>query len=271
MILQPLPPFLNVVATGVATLRVPKYANTLTRIVLALGGTALTKAMLTDIKIKIGARLVYNVTGSRLDAINKYKGIQDNAGFLTIDFTERDATGDIRPKEVGGYDLTTFADDLTVEVTITGATAPTLEATAFLTPPQGNPMIHKLVYVPASSAVAGKFPVQIFPRGALIKRVHFFYGGADWGAAANGNLNRLEVKKSGYVIWDASCLAARYMQQEYRKVPQSKLYVYDPIMDNNMSGLLATADATSMEFNTFLTAADTLNCYLELLDLPGNV
>jgi hypothetical protein len=271
MILQKLPPFLNVVATGVATLRIPKFANTLTRLVMILGGTTFTKAMITDIKIKIGARLVYNVTGSRLDAINKYKGIFDAANFLTIDFTERDATGDIRPKEVGGYDLTTFADDLTVEVTIAGATAPTLEATAFLTPPQGNPMITKLVYVPASSAVAGKFPVQIFPRGALIKRVHFFYGGADWGATTDGNLNRLEVKKSGYVIWDATCRDARFFEQEYRKAPQSKLYVYDPILDNNMSGLLTTADATSMEFNTYLTAADTLNCYLELIDLPGNI
>lgn len=271
MILQPCPPFLNVVASGVATLRLPRWANTVTRLVMRLGGTTFTKAMITDIKIKIGARVVYNVSGPRLDSINKYRGIYDHANFLTIDFTERDATGDVRPKEVGGYDLTTFADEVTVEVTIAGATAPTLEAVAFLTPPQGNPFIKKLVYVPASSAVAGKFPVQIFPKGALIQRVHFFYGGTDWTGSANGNLSRLEVKKSGYVIWDADCLTARFMQQEYRKVPQSKVYTYDPILDNNMSGALVTADATSMEFNTFLTAADSLHCYMELLDIPGNI
>jgi hypothetical protein len=271
MILQQMPPFLNVVATGVATLRIPKYAMTLTRLVLRLGGTTFTKAMITDIKIKVGPRTVWNCTGSRLDAINAYKGVATGTNFLTIDFTERDATGDIRPKEVGGFDLTTLNDDVTVEVTITGATAPTLLAIAFMTPPQGNPFIHKLVYVPASSSVAGKFPIPIFPKGALIKRVHFFYGGADWGAAADGNLNRLEVKKSGLVIWDAMCLEARFMQGEYRKVPQSKLYVFDPIMDNNMSGLVSTTDAASMEFNTYLTAADTLNCYIELLDLPGNI
>ena len=84
-------------------------------------------------------------------------------------------------------------------------------------------------------------------------------------------MNRLEVKKSGLVIWDAMCQEARFMQGEYRKVPQSKLYVYDPIMDNNISGMVVTADAASMEFNTFLTAADTLNVYAELLDLPGNI
>ncbi|MBK6403207.1 MAG: hypothetical protein IPP18_17970 [Rhodocyclaceae bacterium] len=271
MILQQMPPFLNVVASGVATLRIPRYAMTLTRLVLRLGGTTFTKAMIADIKIKIGPRTVWNCTGPRIDAINAYKGVATGTNFLTIDFTERDATGDVRPKEVGGFDLTTMNDDVTVEVTIAGATAPALSAIAFMTPPQGNPLIQKLVYVPASSAVAGKFPVQIFPRGALIKRVHFFYGGTDWGAAANGNMNRLEVKKSGLVIWDAECLEARFMQGEYRKVPQSKLYVYDPIMDNNVSGLVTTADAASMEFNAYLAAADTLNCYVELLDLPGNI
>lgn len=271
MIIQQLPPFFNVVASGVATLKIPRYAMTLTRIVLRLGGTTFTKAMITDIKIKIGSRTVYNITGSRLDAINKYKGIYDHASFLTIDFTERDATGDVRPKEVGGYDMTVITEDINIEVTIAGATAPTLTSTAFLTPPQGNQFIQKLVYIPASSSVAGKFPVQLFPKGALIKRVHFFYGGTDWTGTADGNLQRLEVKKSGYVIHEATCLENRFIQQEYRKVPQSRLYTYDPVVDNNMSGLLVTADASSIEFNTWLTAADTLNVYAELIDTPYNI
>lgn len=268
MILQKIPPFVNVVASGVATLRIPRYAMTLTRLVLRLGGTAFTKAMITDIKIKLGVRTVYNVTGSRLDAINKYKGIFDHANFLTIDFSERDATT-LPGKEIGGYDLSVL-DDMTVEVTIAGATAPTLEATGFFTPPQGNELIHKILYFPASTAVAGKFPINFNPMGALIKRVHFFYAGADWTASADGNLRQLEVKKNGLVIWDASCLEARFMQQEYRKVPQSRLYVYDPILDNNANGYLVTRDAKALEFNSFLTAADSVSAYVEMLDEPSN-
>ena len=268
MILQKLPPFVNVVASGVATLRVPRYAMTLTRLVLRLGGTTFLKTHITDIKIKLGVRTVYNITGARLDAINKYKGIYDHANFLTIDFSERDATT-LPGKEIGGYDLSVL-DDMTVEVTVAGATAPTLEATGFMTPPQGNELIHKILYFPASTAVAGKFPINFNPMGALIKRVHFFYAGTDWTGSADGNLNRLEVKKNGLVIWDASCLEARFMEQEYRKVPQSRLYVYDPILDNNANGYLVTADAKALEFNSFLTAADSVNCYVEMLDKPGN-
>jgi len=272
-IIQQLPPFLNVVASGVATLQIPRYANTLTRIVLALAGTTFTKAMITDIKVKIGARTVYNVSGARLDAINKYKGIYDDANFLTIDFTERDAPS-IDGKEVGGFDLTAWPDNLNLEVTIAGATAPQLQGYMFLTPPQGQgagELIHKLLYFPASTSVAGKFPINFSPKGALIKRVHMFYAGTDWTATTEGNVNRVEVKKNGLVVWDATARVARFIEQEQRKVPQSKHYCVDFIFDNNQSGALKTADAAALEFNAFLTAADGLDVYVECIDLPFNL
>ena len=46
LIRQKLDPFLNVVATGKAVVRFP-YLATLNRIVLALGGTTFTRAMIT--------------------------------------------------------------------------------------------------------------------------------------------------------------------------------------------------------------------------------
>jgi hypothetical protein len=269
MIQQQLPPFFNVVATGIATLRVPKFQATMNRIILRLGGTTFTKAMITDIKLKIGVRTVYNITGPRLDAINKYKGIYDNASFLTIDFTERDAPT-LQGKEIGGYDLSVLRDELTIEVTIAGATAPTLTASAWMTPPQGNALISKILYFPTSTSVAGKFPISFNPQGALIKRVHFFYAGTDWTGVANGNLNKVEVKKNGGTLFESECLEARFTQQEYRKVPQSRLFTYDPIVDNNANGYLVTADARSLEFNTWLTAADAINVYVEMLDAPNN-
>lgn len=280
-ILQKIGPFSNVVAGGVAVLRVPRYKMTLTRLVLGLGGTTFTRSHIADIKVKLGVRTVYQVAASAgkqggdiLDIINSYKGIQNNSKFLTLDFTERDAP-DIIGKEIAGYDMAVLPDEITVEVTILGtAVAPTLEATAFLTPSQGDKAggyINKVLYVPsASGGASGKWPVLINPMGALVKRVFFCYAGADWGASANGNLNRLEVKKSGLVVWDMSCLDARFVQSEYRKVPQSKVYVYDPIVDNNQSAALVTVDATALEFNTYLTASDTLAAYVELIDKPYN-
>lgn len=270
---QPMPPFLNVVANGVATMQVPRYSNTLNRIVLALGGTAFTKAMISDIKVKIGARTVYNVSGTYLDGINKYKGIYDDANFLTIDFTERDAPS-IDGKEVGGYDMTAWPDNINLEITIAGATAPTLSGTMFLTPPQGQgagELIHKTMYFPASTNVGGKFPINFSPKGALIKRIHMFYAGTDWTATTDGNVNRVEVKKNGLTVWDATSRVQRFIEQEQRKVPQSKHYCVDFIFDNNMSGALKTSDAAALELNAFLTASDGLNVYVEVIDLPFNL
>ncbi|WAL84961.1 major capsid protein P2 [Pandoraea sp. XJJ-1] len=270
-IIQQMPPFNNVNANGVATVRIPKYNNALTRMVLDLGGTAFTKAMITDIKVKIGVRTVYNVTGAYLDTINKYKGIYDAANQLTIDFTERDAPS-ISGKELGGYDMSVLPDSISVEVTITGATAPTLTGFMFLTAPQGQvgALIHKLLYYPTSTTVAGKFPININPQGALIKRMHIFYAGASWAGNGDGNVNRVEVKKNGIVVKDMTDHIRRFVQNEYRKVPQAGHFAVDFIVDNNQSAMLITKDAKSLEFNSYLTAGDTLNCYVEMLDLPYN-
>ena len=268
---QPLPPFQNVQATGTATLSVPKYNNTLTRIVLDLGGTTFTKAMITGIRVKIGVRTVYTATGSVLDTINQYKGIAASANQLTIDFTERDAPS-IDGKEIGGYDMAALPDQIKLEVDIAGATAPTLAGTAFLTAPQGKAgaLIHKLLYFPASTTVAGKFPVNFNPMGALIKRIHHFYAGATWAGNGDGNVNRVEVKKNGLVVVDMYDHVRRFIQNEYRKVPMAGHYVTDFIVDNNQSGMLITQDAKSFECNTYLTAGDTINTYVEMLDLPYN-
>jgi len=272
MINQPLPAFSNVVAAGVATLRVPSYDLTLNRIVLSLGGTAFTKAMITDIKIKVGSRTVYNASGSDIDGINKYKGMFDTAGFLTLDFMERDQP-DVTVRELGGYSLPFLRTlgDLTLEVTIAGATAPTLSAVGFFNAPQQNPLLMKLIKFQSPSAVAGRFPINLNFSGALVKRLHLLYTGTDWTASANGNLNRVEVKKNGLVIWDMTDLEARFNQQEFRKVPQSRRYVVDFINDNNYASHLNTKDARSLEVNTYLTATDAPVVLAEVLDVPNNL
>ena len=269
MIQQQLPPFLNVVASGIATMQIPRYALTLNRIVLRLGGTTFTKAMVTDIKIKMGVRTVYQISGTNLDKMNKYKGIYDQANFLTLDFTERDAPT-LPGQQLGGYDMTQYSDQITLEVTIAGATAPTLSASAWMSPPQGNALIEKLLYIPASASAGGKFPIQINARGALIKRVWAFFAGSNGNTTTDGNVNRFEVKKNGIVIFDSTDVEARFTQQEYRKVPQTGLYCVDFLVDNNASSMLKTSDATALEFNPYLTAADTLNVYVELIDHAYN-
>src|SRR3990170_1402503 len=106
MPLKKLTPFDNVVATGVATLDVLTNigGKVLNRIILTLGGGALTKAMLTAIQLRAsdadkGGKLIFDSTGARTDSRMQYRGIAANAAFLTLDFNE------IRSKSVKGQKL----------------------------------------------------------------------------------------------------------------------------------------------------------------------
>lgn len=277
-----LPDFVGVAATGTATLKIPKLSATLGRLVLRLGGGAFTKAMISDIKIKVGSRVVWNVqtqgataAGTHLDRINKYRGLFDQAQNLTIDFTDRDFKS-VAAQEIGGYDMTKFAEDVFVEISIAGATTPTLVAYYMLTPPQGEAddptqLIQKLVAIPWSAAAGGRFTLPFEPRGSLIKRVYIMFGGTTGNATTDGNISKIEVKKNGLTLLDPQDTDMRFVQQEYKKVPQAQMYVLDFTFDNNLSGALPTADARVLEFIMTLTATDSGVAYFEVLDPPFNL
>jgi hypothetical protein len=283
MIYLSLPPF-NPVANGVrSSVQVPRYDLTLGRIVLKFVGTnSITKATISEVVVKIGARVVFGpITGTELDAINRYRGIHDQADSLTIDLTERDGLS-IVAKEIGGIDIPALGgEDVFVEVVNTAASGvPALYALAGFTglqfdpakpAPEGQMMAKTIVYqVPTTGGTLITWTPSF--KGAVIKRVHFRYTGTDWTALANGNLQMVEVKKNGVSVHDRiMCRDVRFVQLEHRKVPQSRQYTVDFVHDNVHSAALATADARALEFNLTLTAADTIRAIVECLDVPGNL
>lgn len=256
-------PFTNVVANGVATVSLP-IGMSYNKIILALGGT-FTKAMITDIKVRLNGKVIFQNTGARLDLQNQYRGLAANAGFLTIDFTEPRAKI-MADQYLGNINTAQGVSSLTLEVTIAGATSPTLDSYAELGPPQPLGIVAKQLLFTSSYGGAGKFALKLIDianRGAIIKRVHFAHG---------GNMSALEVKKNGIVIHD-NILAAinTFWQGEYQKTAQTNLYTYDPCADNNYANAVKTMDMVSLEFNPTFTAADTVTAVLETLDVLGNM
>lgn len=262
MLLQKNLPFFNVVASGIASLALP-LGMTYERIVLVLGGTTFTKAMITDLKVKLNGRVIMQTTGSRLDAINKYKGIFDAAGFLTIDFTESKARDEIG-QSIGAIPTAEGIASFTIEATIAGATAPTLESYSMLSGPRKLGVVNKTLHYPANFSAGGKFPIVLpFGKqgGAIIKRVHFFHS----------SMTALEVKKNGLILHESTTAINEFIQKEYDRVPQSGVYTYDALVDGNSSQMLVTADATDMQWNVTLSASDTVNVQVEYLDTLGNL
>lgn len=257
-------PFTNVVASGVATVALP-VGMSYNRIILALGGTTFTKAMITDIKVRLNGKVVLQNTGARLDLINTYKGLAVNAGFLVLDFTEPRAKL-MAEEYIGNINTAQGVSSLTVEVTIAGATAPTLDSYTEYGPPAPLGVIAKQLLFTTSFGGAGKFPfklIDVANRGAIVKRVHFAHG---------GNVSALEVKKNGVVVFDNIPTAVNsFYQADYLKTAQTNLYTFDPCLDNNYTNAIKTQDMVSLEFNLTTTAADTVVAVLEVLDLLGNM
>lgn len=266
-----------------AVVRVPRYAATLCRLVLRLGGTTFTKALISKIEVFIGTRPVWSLdtvgalaAGTILDMVNKYKGIFDQATNLTLDFTERDFLT-IAAREIGGIDMQKLSDDVYVKITIAaGAVAPTLYGYMFLTPPQGKDMdegqlIQKYVAIPYGFANGGRQLVNFDPKGALVKRIYVTYTGGAGTATAESNLAKMEVRKNGITLFELPSTDNKFLQQEYRKVPQAQMYVADMTFDNNLSGALVTADAQALEFAPTFTAADSGVVLFEVLDAPYNL
>lgn len=263
MILVKNNPFTNVVANGVATVSLP-IGMSYNRIILALGGT-FTKSMITDVKVKLNGKVILQNTGSRLDTINTFRGITANAAYLALDFTELFAKR-MEDQLLGNLNTAKGVTSLTLEVTIAGATAPTLDSYSELGSPDVLHAITKQLVFTAGFTAAGKFPfklIDVANRGALIKSVHFFHA---------GNLTALEVKKNGIVIFDNIPLAVNnYNLTEYKNVPQTNVYHYDPCLDNNYANMLLTSDITSLDFNLTFSAADTVTAVLEVIDVLGNM
>src|SRR4030065_2455106 len=130
MIHRNLPPFVSVPTTGDAIIPVLPQGMTYLGILLTLGGTTFTKAMINAITLTLGGKDIWNgITGTHLDNINSYYGYVTDATHLFLPFPDMEAQ-DKLSYDVGGIDTSFGYTDFQLKVGIVGATAPTLSALA---------------------------------------------------------------------------------------------------------------------------------------------
>ncbi len=250
------PPFLNVVADGVASMELP-IGMTYNRIFLRLGGT-FTKAMITRVTLKLNGKIFYDVSGTNLDKLNDYKAMGLDADTLCIDFIE-DKAKTIGGQYIGAIGTLQGVTSLICEVTIAGATAPTLESWSEVSAPMPLGLLSCLLSHVATFSAAGEFPV-ILPHGAvaglLIQRVHFFHA----------NMTELEIKKNGVIIFEnMPTVMNTQLQKSYGRIAQSGLYVFDAIVNNDIQQVLDTSNAQSLSYNVTVSGSDTLTILTEAI------
>jgi hypothetical protein len=268
-----LQPFTNVVANGVAITDLRHlFGYAIQRITLILGGTAFTKSMITRLQLKANGKVIYDSDGAKLDSRQQYRGISASANFLTLDFLE------LRNKtklgmEGGGLDTTVGIRDLRLEVTIAGATAPTLDGVAEISTPQVNaeyanvrPLIARVHRLTQTIGAAGEFLINV-PHldpnsgGSIFKRIAVF----------SSNMTACRIERNG--VREMDIISAAYNsfnQGEYQNVPQAGLFMIDCINDHFMEGrVLDTRPAggctTCQVFGTF-SAGETITVEAEVLE-----
>lgn len=272
-----LDPFQNVAASGVAICDLNNLlGSVLEKLTLTLGGTALTRAMITLIEIKANGKVIFQSDGAKLESSNIYNGGTTDATLLKIDFMDRNAVT-VNARQAGAWDLSKGSgiNSLRMEVTIAGATAPTLVGFADVSPPTAAPSEagirgllcrrHRLTYV---AAAAGTFALPI-PHmepsggGSAYRRV-YLYG---------ANITAIKTMREGVTEHELTKAQNEASQKDNFKVPQASLVVFDPVQDGQMTGRIwdtrPGAGVRSAQFYATFSAGETITIETEEL-LPLN-
>lgn len=265
-------PFSNVVANGQATNNITP-GRTLENFRLKLGGTALTKAMISLFKLKANGKTVIEGTGTQIDKVNAYRGEATNAAFLDIQFADYTMLGEL-DRMVGAFDTSLGIGNITTELTIAGATAPQVTPILIESANQRNPdgstqgvapYMSKLLSYPFNVATGGKLPLTVPfgpQNGAIIKRMHVFHG---------GNMTGATVKQDSIVVHESIKVENEFDQVKAGRVPQANCYTIDFVLDGNVKKALDTRDAKSLEWLFDFSAADAGTVLVEYLDPLGNL
>lgn len=265
-------PYSNVVATGTATNNITP-GKTLENLKLKLAGTALTKAMLTGIRLKANGKVILDTTGAHLERMNAYRGETTNAAYLDIPFADYSLNNEF-DRMVSAFDTSLGISNITSEVTIAGATAPVLTPILVESAAQKardgsaapfSPLLAKVLSYPFNISTGGRLPVTVPfgpQNGAIIKRVHVMHGGNMTGAA---------VKIDGVTVHESLKAENEQEQVRFKRVPQTNTYTLDFVLDGDIRKALDTRDARSLEWLFDFSAADTGTIYVEYVDILGNL
>lgn len=267
-----LDPFQNVVASGIAISDLNKLlGSVLEKITLTLGGT-FTRSMITKIELKANAKVIWESDGSKVEASNLYNGATTDVTILKIDFMDRKA---ITPnsRQVGAIDLSVGSgiQTLRMEVTIAGATSPTLVGVADVSPPTNDPAEagirgliarrHRTTQVIGGSGTFALLLPHIDPvgGGSNYRRVYIY----------SANMTAFKTVREGVTEHELTKLQNEALQKDNFKVPQANLVVFDPCQDGQMTGRtwdtrLAVGVRSAIFYGTF-SAGETITIETEEL------
>jgi len=263
-IVKQLPSIANVAANASVVLNCP-VGLTYEKITFVQGGTAFTRAQMTNIEVKVNGKSIQSyLDGTELDEINDYYGRADTANYLTLHFNRPELRDLVQSRltALGTADVQT----LTVELDITGATAPTLKAFAVLREPEPLGLITKVKAFPVTFATAGKQDIDSIPgNGPRIAAMHLF----------KSDVSDVEVEVDSIKVVDASKTEGEVIQKEampVARVPQTAVATHiDFLLDGDTAQALVTKGVQDLRVRPTLTTSGAVRAVVEYLDGFGGI
>jgi hypothetical protein len=277
--LQIMNPFNNVVAAGVANCDLNSLlGTTLECINLTLGGGAFTKAMITLIQLKANGKVIWESDGTKCDTLESFKNYATaDATKLSINFMEPKAKT-VNAFQAGALDLSPESGitNLRLEVTIAGATTPSLSGIAELSPAVDIPSERAIRFlmlrrhrVTQTIGAAATFALQV-PHldpsggGSVFKRIAIY----------SANCTAIKAMREGITEFEVTKLENEWIQKKAGRSPQANLVVFDPVLDGIQAGRVwdtrpANMVKSAQLYGTF-SAGETITIETEEL-LPLNL
>lgn len=209
------------------------WPNTLEYIALVLGGT-FTKANISQIKVRFGTKIVWDITGAQLNSMNLFEGRPGTATVLILPFANSRARH-LEQQYIGAPDFGALGiRKVDIEVSVSGATDPiTLEAWAEVAPPKlltpaQNLLFRAMLRQPlAPNAALVDYPFAINygqAGGSLLRRMHFF----------SALVTKLKIKRDGLDFFEDISLALNNaILDENGWDPQASIFTFNAAEDDN--------------------------------------
>lgn len=266
--------FPSVAANAVSTLVTDQLTDqSVHGLVFERGGGAFTNAHLSNLRVRLDGKDVVNgITGAQLVDLNEYEGQTDVTNYTCLFFGDPSART-IRGQHHGDLDLSMYRKPIEIEVSIGGATNPTLQCYALTGVPKQamgvgfdaldaatfRALIRTIIQ-PAAAVSRATYGVSLGSTpGARIRRLAFFHT----------NLTRVELQKQSIRKWDDVSIALNAaVQQQFARTPQSGLYVLDRIADGNQGEAETTVQSDGRPWNLQValttSGSDTISTFADV-------
>jgi hypothetical protein len=273
-----LPQIQNLVPNARASLAIPLGA-VYQKLYFDLGTTGLTKALITNIVLKINNKEFTRWNSATdLEALNSYKGnLTSNARYLVLDFTERAAReevgmtlGTIAACQEAGVQSFTLEFDIGAW-TVTGGTSPVMFAD--VEAPSANTVIERVMVqqIAISAAAQQQVYIPFGAQGFQLKRI----------IAKHTNMSSIRVRRDGVEVYeDLPVALGNAREQDFGRAPVAGYHVLDFMPDTLQSNAFNTAmtvvgstavPVQNLDIRVTTSAADTVTLYVEGYALNGQL